>query len=231
MPKGEQIIVIVLSTIFLPILLIELFIFLKLLKRPKINFKKIIRYNLFLLLISALCILILNHTNYLDYEKPIPFRKFNTINFKNFRGLGLFKRNLLGNKHFAYVVTSIDYEIEKDYINIEAYFHPSRSFVYNKNTNSSELLTHELYHFKITEIFARKARKKISTINNLSEESTGKIINDFKFLENEFQKKYDYETHHSYIYSKQVKYQKLIDSTLISLNEFKKTKILIHEKK
>lgn len=229
MTKQERIIIIVLSIIYSIVILIELFFYLKLIKRPKIKFKKILYYNFLIILLIVFSLLTLSYTNYLDYEKPIPYSKFHTISFRNFRGLEFFKRTFLGNEHYAYVVTSIEYQIEKDFITVEAYFHPSKSFVYNKDTNSNDLLTHELYHFKITEIYARMTREKISKLNNPSKENITNIIRDCELLENEFQKKYDYETYHSYIYNKQIKYQKIIDSTLLSLNKFKDPKIPTYE--
>jgi hypothetical protein len=77
-------------------------------------------------------------------------------------------------------VTSIDYEINDNYVSVESYFHPSSSFVYNKNTNSQDLLTHELYHFKITEYFSRKAKKEISQYKVITNEQIKDIIENVK---------------------------------------------------
>ena len=49
--------------------------------------------------------------------------------------------------------------------------------------------------------------------------------------ENEYQKKYDYDTYHSYVYSEQIKYQNKIDSLLYLMTNYSKTKINIHENK
>lgn len=101
--------------------------------------------------------------------------------------------------------------------------------MYDKKSNSIDLFTHEIYHFKITEIFARKIRKEITqnNINNKSiiENVVEKNIN----LENKFQKKYDYDTFHSYVYNEQKKYEKLIDSILNSLNKYKNSKYKLYE--
>ncbi|CAM4079403.1 MULTISPECIES: hypothetical protein [Flavobacterium] len=231
MLKDEKIIIIVLSVIYIPLILIELFVYLKLFKRPKLNLKKIILYNFILIGITLLSFLLLSHTNYLDYEKPIPYSNFKSIDFKNFRGLEFIKKRFMGSEHFAYVVTSIDLETDNKTITIEAFFHPSRSFVYNNKTVYSDLLSHELYHFKITEIFARKSRKEVIFTKNYSKDNIQNIIQKFKLEEEIFQRKYDYDTHHSYIYNEQIKYQNLIDSTLTRLDKFKNPKILIHEKK
>jgi hypothetical protein len=57
--------------------------------------------------------------------------------------------------------TSINYEIENDSLKVESFFHPSSSYVYNQNAFSKELLSHELYHFKITELYVRMIKKRI----------------------------------------------------------------------
>lgn len=116
-------------------------------------------YCLFSILLISL-VLALNHTNYLNYEAPIPYKEIDKITFKNFRGLEFFRKELNGNHRFAYVVTTIENDINQNGVYVEAFFHPSRSFVYNKNSYSKELLRHELYHFKITELFARKIKKR-----------------------------------------------------------------------
>ena len=111
-----------------------------------------------------------------------------------------------------------------------AYFHPSRSFVYNKKSLSKDLLTHELYHFKITEVFARKTRKEIIENKISSFEKRKEILNINLIEEQRFQELYDYETYHSYIYSKQREYEKKIDSLLLTLNVYKNQKLNINEK-
>lgn len=230
MTKYEEIFLIIMASIYLPILLIEFIFYLKLIKRPNLNFKKYLKINIIIFLFLGLSFLILSYKNFLDYEKPIPFKEFERIDFKNFRGLELIKKKLYGSKYFAYVVTSIEYEIDQDHVKIESYFHPSSSFVYNKNSNSKDLLTHELYHFRITELFTRKAKEEIHKRANLKKDDIKKIIDSIKLEEREYQIKYDYDTYHSYVYEKQISYQKEIDSLLISLKKFKKSKIKYNEK-
>ncbi|TDP57565.1 hypothetical protein [Flavobacterium dankookense] len=219
MIKGEKIIIIVFSSFYLIIFIIELILFLFKIKVPKFSLKKILIINLVLILIGLLGLLTLTHTNYLDYEKPIPYSEYNRIGFKNFRGIELFKKKFNGSKYFAYVVTTI--ELDKENNSIVAYFHPSKSFVYNKKSSSSDLLTHELYHFKITEIFARKTRKEIIEKNIINFDEKERVLIKNLIDEDIFQKKYDFETFHSYVYSKQKEFERTIDSLLITLNKYK----------
>ncbi len=231
MTKTEKILLIIMAAIYLPILLIELIFYLRIIKRPNLNFKKYLKINLIFAFCFGICFLILSYKNFLDYEKPIPFKEFERIDFKNFRGLELIKKKLYGSEYFAYVDTSIEYEIEDGYIKVESYFHPSSSFVYSKNSNSKDLLIHELYHFRITEVFARKAKEEISKNTHLNKNKIKNIIDIIKTEEREYQKKYDYDTFHSYVYEKQIRYQKEIDSLLINLKNFENSKIKYNEKK
>lgn len=223
MTKGEKITIIVFSTFYLSIFVIEFLLYILKIKIPKLNFKKVLFINLILLLLGFIGILILSNTNYLDYEKPIPYSEYKRIGFKNFRGLEFFKKEFNGSKYFAYVVTTI--ELDKKNNTIEAYFHPSKSFVYNKKSSSTDLLMHELYHFKITEFFARKTRKEIIEKKNINFEDKEKILNSNLVEEDDFQKKYDYETYHSYVYSKQKEFERRIDSLLLTLKNYKNPKL------
>ncbi|MCL5246232.1 hypothetical protein M4I21_10465 [Cellulophaga sp. 20_2_10] len=198
-------------------------------KIPLKKLLKVVKYSLFVLIPLVLCFAAIIHTNYLNYEKPITFDRYEEITFENFRGLEFFKKTLYGNKRFAYVVTSIESTIEDDFVILNSLFHPSRSFVYNKNTNSKELLSHEKYHFKITELFTRKAKFKIAQLKSFDKKRIEEIINTAKSEERIFQKEYDYDTFHSYVLSEQKRYENKIDSLLLLLSNYKKQKIKINE--
>lgn len=198
----------------------------KLLKRL-LRFTK---YSFLILIFTTIIFGILSHTNFLNYEKPITFDKYDQITFQNFRGLEFFKKSLYGNERFAYVVTSIDSEIDDNSVTVQSLFYPSRSFVYKKNTNSTELLTHEKYHIKITELFARKAKEEISDLKTFDKNQIKGIIKDAELKERDFQKEYDYNTFHSYVLSEQKRYEKEVDSLLTSLTKYANPKIIIDDK-
>tara|TARA_R110000796_G_scaffold71409_3_gene162015 strand:+ start:1919 stop:2503 length:585 start_codon:yes stop_codon:yes gene_type:complete len=189
----------------------------------------LLKYSLVFLTPILIGLAVLNHTNFLNYEKPLTFDQYDQITFENFRGLEFFKKSLYGSKRFAYVVTSIKSEFDDNSVTIWSLFHPSRSFVYKTNTNSKELLTHEKYHIKITELFARKAKEDISQLSSFKREEAERIIKNAKQEERAFQKEYDYNTFHSYVLSEQKRYEKEIDSLLNLLTEFKKTKITLND--
>ena len=199
-------------------------------KIPLKIFKKFLKYSVVIIIPLMIAFGILSHTNYLNYEKPLTFDKYDQITFENFRGLEYFKKSLYGNERFAYVVTSVDSDIDDNSVIVQSLFYPSRSFVYKKNTNSKELLTHEKYHIKITELFARKAKEKISKLNRFDENKIEGIIRQAEKEERKFQTEYDYNTFHSYVLSEQKRYEKEVDSLLNLLTEYKKPKIKFNEK-
>ena len=191
--------------------------------------KNILKKAILPLFIITVIFLTLTNVNFLDYKKPLSFNKINTITFSDFRGLEFFQKSLYGNEHFAYVKTTIDYEFEKDSIKIESFFHPSSSYVYNKNTFSKDLLKHEMFHFRITELFVRIAKNKISKLKNPNKEKIKGLIQETQNEENNYQRRYDDDTFHSYVESEQKKYEKEIDSLLYLHTKFKKPKIHINE--
>ena len=194
-------------------------------KVPLKKFKKFLKYSVMIIIPVIIGFGLLSHTNYLNYEKPLTFDKYEQITFENFRGLEFFKKSLYGNERFAYIVTSIESEIDDKTVTVQSFFHPSRSFVYKKNTNSKELLTHEKYHIKITELFTRKAKEKISKLNKFDGKKIEEIIRQAEQDERNFQRQYDYDTFHSYVFSEQKRYEKEVDSLLNLLTEYKKPKI------
>ncbi len=203
-------------------------------KGNKLPLKKLYRFfkiSMLILIPSVIFFFIISHTNYLNYQKPMKFSEYDKITFENFKGLNFFKKTFYGSTRFAYIVTSIEADIEKDSVSISALFHPSRSFVYNKKTYSKDLLSHEKYHFKITELFVRKAKERIFKLKTKNKGSINYILKSIKKEERRYQKEYDYNTFHSYVHSEQKRYEREIDSLLNLLNNFKKSKITLHEKK
>lgn len=194
------------------------------------KFLKVVKYSVLIFIIAGAVLITLNHTNYLNYEKPITFDKYDNITFENFRGMEFFKKSLYGNERFAYVVTTIESEIDDNSVTLQSLFHPSRSFVYNKHTTSKELLRHEKYHIKITELFVRKGKKEIAQLKTFDSDKIETIIKNIKSAENTYQKEYDYNTFHSYVLSEQKRYEKEVDSLLTLLAEFENPKITINDK-
>lgn len=195
----------------------------------EINIMKEVKKMVLILLLSCIGVFCfiwaLNTINFLDYRKPIPYEKIDSITFNDFVGYEFFREELYGSERFAYVYVSIEAEIDDDYVIVESFFHPSRSYVYNKKIKSDLLFTHEIYHFKITELFARKIRREISNLPVKDEAKIEAILKKYKGEENNYQILYDKETFHSYVMQKQIKYQKEVDSLLYLLKKFEQPKI------
>ena len=231
---NDKLIIILIILLYFSPVFYQLYLLLK--ERKEENkklLKRLLRftkYSFLILIFTSIFFGVLSHTNFLNYEKPITFDKYDQITFKNFRGLEFFKKSLYSNERFAYVVTSIDSEIDDNSVTVQSLFYPSRSFVYKKNTNSKELLTHEKYHIKITELFTRKAKEEISSLKIFDKNKIKGIIRDAETKERAFQKEYDYNTFHSYVFSEQKRYEKEVDSLLTLLTAYKKPKITIDEK-
>jgi len=199
-------------------------------KLPLKKFLRVFKYSVLIFILIITDLGIISHTNYLDYERPTTYDRFDEITFENFRGLEFFKKSLYGNERFAYVYTTIDSDFDENYVTIQSLFHPSRSFVYNKHTNSRELLKHEKYHIKITELYARKARKEVLQLSSITSDKVNEILEAIWRKEREYQKRYDYDTFHSYVLSEQKKYEKEVDSLLNLHAAYKNPKINIDEK-
>ncbi|EJL61280.1 hypothetical protein [Flavobacterium sp. CF136] len=192
--------------------------------------KNLIRLIGGLVVIFFSVFVILTQVNFLDYRSPKTYDKIDEITLNDFRGLEFFQNTLYGNEHFAYIKTSIDYDFEKDSIRVESFFHPSSSYVYNRKAFSNELLTHELYHFRIKEMYVRMIKSQISKFKKVNKTEIEDLIGKMKIKERQFQIKYDDDTFHSYVLSEQKKYEKSIDSLLTLYSNFKNPKVYIYEK-
>ncbi|OBQ51993.1 hypothetical protein JJL45_02785 [Tamlana sp. s12] len=230
---NENLVATLILLLYFSPLVYQLVLVLKERKRGNIiPFKRLVKtakYTFLFLFILIAFFATINHTNYLDYEKPMTYDKYEEITFENFRGLEFFRKSLYGNKHFAYVVTTIESNIEDDSVEVKSFFHPSQSYVYNNKTNSLELLQHEKYHIKITELFARKAKQKVAQLNHFDKDKISEVIRATKEEERAFQREYDYNTFHSYVLSEQKRYERQVDSLLTLLSEYKNPKIKIND--
>ncbi|MEN8250292.1 MAG: hypothetical protein ABFS32_15265 [Bacteroidota bacterium] len=193
------------------------------------NFRLITRESIFkavdrlLIYISIFGILttLLWDFNYLRFSTSIPHEQWESITLRDFKGLRKPKENLDGEVYYAFVSTGIQVKKRKDKIKVVSQFHPCRSFVYNRDLFAEKLLTHEMYHFHITEYFARLIRKEIA--NSLSDQQAihvRSIKQKHLEQERELQFQYDDETYHGYIYGKQLEWQEKIDSLLFSLDDY-----------
>lgn len=166
------------------------------------------------------------HINIFDYTSPIEYSDINSVSLKDFKGYRLPNQTLDGINEFAFITTSIEWRIDDKNLEVKSLFHPSRSYVFNENIADHFLLQHELYHFHITEYFARRIRCALKKLNSIPPENEIKsIILHYKDLENSMQSEYDYSTYHGYILKEQKQWQLKVDSLLTLTNNFTSTKI------
>jgi hypothetical protein len=96
--------------------------------------------------------------------------------------------------------------------------------VFNREAYNKFLLTHELYHFHITEYCARLLREeiKINLKNKILRFDLSLLKEKILDKENELQYLYDEETMHGVLLGKQVEWQKKVDSMLLTLKDYNK---------
>jgi hypothetical protein len=141
------------------------------------------------------------------------------MSFDDFRGYpDLFS------KYAATIHSQIEFEFDSEdqLLTIDAVCHLDETWVNPWDKDSYPLLQHEVYHFNITEMVTRMARKAVfEAINKgLEKVDIKEIIAQHQAILRTKQVKYDKETNHSLIPSMQSLWQFKIDSTLGDLDSY-----------
>ena len=218
-------------SIYILVIGLDVIKLIRLIKKPPLNFN-IERYFYRIHLVVLFCgvsltiVITAFEVNIFNYSKPIEYSQREEIGLEDFNGFKLPGQTLQGGSEFAFITTNIEYKKRDSVVTIKSYFHPARSYVYIDNLQSESLLRHELYHFHITEIWAREFRKLISEFQRLpSTSELNKLYEQIFNQENVMQMKYDYDTDHSYLLGQQLEWEIRIDSTLNTLSDFEHTEI------
>jgi hypothetical protein len=91
-------------------------------------------------------------------------------------------------------------------------------------------LTHELYHFHITECVARLIRKETKELLKAKGElDLAEVKRKIRKKNTKMQMQYDNDTYHGYLYGEQIEWQQKIDSILISLNSYSNSIITLEK--
>jgi hypothetical protein len=178
------------------------------------------RSNLILLAFSVAFVAMAGsfHINYMDYENPIAYSNWKTITWADFRGNNTPYRTLKGHREFGFIETSIDILEADDTLYITTFFHPSRSYVYNKRIIDRPFLKHELLHLHITEYHARLLRKKVTEgLASNGSADVDELLEEINYEHAVMQVQYDEETDHGLFVGKQKRWQQRIDSLLVTL--------------
>jgi hypothetical protein len=116
-------------------------------------------------------------------------------------------------------------------LTVTASFIKSKSWRKKEADANSNLLTHEQKHFDITEIYARKMRKKLSETKFTNPKQAQQVIQRLyseTFNESAAeQKKYDTETNHSINTAAQEKWNASIEAELQSLSAFSDVEVSV----
>jgi hypothetical protein len=123
---------------------------------------------------------------------------------------------------FGFSVKQTDAQVVSFKADVFAHFYPEQSW-YKSNLADSHVLSHEQFHFNITELYARKFRQRISllkTSNNIKEE-LNQLYKIIKMELGEMQNRYDNESNYSRNIEKQTKWETYITEELNKLSTFK----------
>lgn len=148
-------------------------------------------------------------------KKDIVWKKNITLSWDDFRG-----NPRIFTKYGAAIYSLFEYkiygELSIDSIVVTTFMETKNSWKQKDIVHDDYALRHELYHFNISEIVARRFRKKISDIKH--QNPTKKTIEDLysEFISElrEIQKQYDDDTDHSLIIEKQKDWDYIVDSLL-----------------
>lgn len=164
--------------------------------------------------------------NVLRYDAPIPYERKDEITLQDFKGLNKPGNTLDGGTEFAFI--EVDWKVRQGngWILVENRFHPARSYVYLDNLYSPDLLQHELVHFQISELYARKFRRELTMEGEqLSNKELKRRLLRYRLLEREEQARYDDETYHGYVLNQQKAWEHRLDSLLQTHAAYEETLI------
>jgi hypothetical protein len=156
--------------------------------------------------------------NFVNYKAPMEYKNWQQINWSDFRAINRPNHTLYGSQNFAFICSNIDVSQSSEQAIVITLFHPSRSYTFSEESAGQDLLQHELYHLHITEYVAREIRREFSMLK--SEAANTEFINAYLQRARYLQSTYDEETSHGLLLGKQRKWQKKIDSCLLSLENY-----------
>jgi len=126
------------------------------------------------------------------------------------------------------------YNLRNDYtlkIGSYSYLRKSKSWKREEAVSNDYGLNHEQRHFDIAEIHSRIFKKKLVNYNyksiNESNVYFDKLLKKVDYFLERMNEQYDYETNHSQIRSAQLRWDKKIDSMLVSLDAYSKQEFII----
>jgi hypothetical protein len=155
-------------------------------------------------------------------EETIIWQEGRTLSWSDFRGVPE-KKNSVASTYYN-INSSIENREDYSTVTINAIFFPNLSWK-QKDRNDKTILIHEQRHFDITELFARKLRKRIQAEKFKSQAELERRI-DKLYDENDkameaCQEEYDRQTDHSRNGVKQREWNKRVEQALIELKNYR----------
>lgn len=122
-------------------------------------------------------------------------------------------------------------KLNKDTIAYEMTCWFEKKMSWSKNKNSDNLLRHEQLHFDITELVTRKMRKKFLLLKPSDWKNARELVKKYFYEEEKerelINKKYDLETDHGTISSKQKEWEIKIAKELKELETYSSPNVII----
>ncbi|HSV89265.1 MAG TPA: DUF922 domain-containing protein [Bacteroidales bacterium] len=113
----------------------------------------------------------------------------------------------------------IDFQVQFE---VNSYFAKDGSWTIN--TTSNHILNHEQIHFDISELFARKLRKRLNELQGLTHRNIQQKVNavyqEILSAHDAFQQRYDRETNHSNHHRKQEEWNEMVQNLLDKYSAF-----------
>lgn len=185
--------------------------------------------TLFLLVLGIFFQPLLAQPQDYDPSRFIEWNEFYQLSWDNFESK--VSDDTFGDAGTAVKIIAKPYYVGKriEY-NVFPLFDRQKSWVFEKDP---DLLAHEQLHFDIAELYARKIRQKVATLQSQNNKDLSHYNNEINKLlteSNEMDLKYDMETLHGGISVKQSEWGDKVDKELNALKAYKKKKKVIGNK-
>lgn len=158
-------------------------------------------------------------------EERIPWREGEKLTWAMFKGkpehVGNFVASTNSGISLSFGVRTIAGEVTVDYT-VQSYFYPNRSWYHTEKVNNL-ILSHEQTHFDISELFARKLRKKFNALpKNRAFNEQAKIVYEKNEKERvALQDEFDEITDHSRNETLELEWEQFIKEQLELYNDWK----------
>lgn len=183
-------------------------------------------------ILTALLIFILSFNTYSQNQNSIYWTDSHKLSWDDFKGKAI-PNNISAAMTYSSITFEIEVENDSAIITIENIFDKKQSWVKNSG-KTNYILNHEQKHFDISEIYARKLRKKLSEEQfefSSIQKNISKIVKDNYKEAISFQNKYDKETKHSVNIEKQEIWNEKIEDELKDFSNFTNSELHIFVKR